>query len=145
MVERFFGKPHRVTFLPGAMAIQRKYWIIAKDYKTSCSPHNHVKFTSSGKIRVKSYTVAIVTPAWCLVGRHFMTSFVVTEFFFVGGGCLMRAGEFGGKPNVSIWEKLTAACWHEQVKIMMVSRWVSWSAVVTEAGKPWSLSPSLAG
>ena len=53
-------------------------------------------------MRVRSYTVAIVTPAWCLVGRLFMTSFMVTEFFLVGGGCRMRAGEFGGKPNVSI-------------------------------------------
>ena len=101
--------------------------------------------TSSGNMRVKSYTVAMVTPAWCLVGKHFITSFIVTLFFLVGGGCRIRAGAFGGKPKVSICEKLTAACWQEHVKMMMVSRWLSWSAVVTEDGKPWSPSPSLTG
>ena len=103
------------------------------------------QLTSSGKMRVRSYTVAIVTPAWCLVGRHFMTSFVVTEPFFVGGGCRIRAGEFGGKPNESIWEKLTAACWQAHVKMMTFRRWASCSMLETDDGKPWSVSPSLTG
>lgn len=96
-------------------------------------------------MRVKSYTVAMVTPAWCFVGKHFMTSFMVTTPFLVGGGCRIRAGAFGGKPKVSIWEKFTAACWHEQVKIMIVSRCLSSGMLLTDTGKPWHFSPLRTG
>ena len=78
--------------------------------------------TSSEKIRVRSYTVAMVTDDWCLVARHFMRSSIPTMPFFFGGGWRMSAGEFGGKPYTSIWEKLTAACWQAQVKMMAVRK-----------------------
>lgn len=93
-------------------------------------------------MRVKSYSVTIVTPVWCLEGRLFIISFMLNLPFSVGGGCRMRAGELGGKPSESIWEKLTAACWHAHVNMTMVSRWVNCSTLVRDDGMPWSVSSS---
>lgn len=133
---------------------QPTLWQKVIDRHTVTRTHNKVKkvkhlsvnkkrlFTSSGNMRVKSYSVTIVTPVWCLVGRLFTISFMVSLPFSVGGGCRMRAGELGGKPSESIWEKLTAACWQAHVKMTMVSRWVNCSMLVRDDGMPWSVSPS---
>lgn len=98
--------------------------------------HLTAKHTSSEKMRVKSYTIAIMRDAWCFVARHFMRSFNVTTPFFIGGGWRIRAGEFGGKPYTSICEKFTAACWQEQVKMMTVTKSYSCSRLVKDVGTP---------
>ena len=97
------------------------------------------KLTSSGKIRVKSYTVEIYISAWSLVGRHSITSDSVCCFLSVGGGLRIIAGECGGKPYTSNCEKFTAACWQEQVKIMAVRKSHSCWTLVKDCGTPWSL------
>ena len=97
------------------------------------------KLTSSGKIRVKSYTVEIAFSAWSLVGRHSVTSDSVCCFLSVGGGLRIRAGECGGKPYTSNCEKFTAACWQEQVKIMAVRKSHTCWTLVKDSGTPWSL------
>ena len=76
--------------------VVQKSQIIVGEYVNKCL------LTSPGNLRVKSYSVTIVTPVWCLVGRLFIISSMVSLPFSVGGGCRMRAGEFGGKPNESI-------------------------------------------
>ena len=57
----------------------------------------------------------------------------------------MSAGEFGGKPYTSIWEKLTAACWQAQVKMMEVKNSYSWTQLVKDGGTPWFVWPCLLG
>ena len=57
----------------------------------------------------------------------------------------MRAGEFGGKPYTSIWEKLTAACWQAQVNMMAVRKSYSWAQLVKEVGAPWFVWPAELG
>ena len=100
----------------------------------------HVIFTSSSNFWVKSFSAVKVAPTWLTVGRVLMISSMFTWPFVLGGGWRMRLGVWGWKPYVSIWEKLTAACWQEQVNIIMVSRWVSCSKLATEEGKPWPFS-----
>ena len=100
----------------------------------------HIIFTSSSNFWVKSFSTVKVAPTWLTVGRVLMISSMFTWPFVLGGGWRMRLGVWGWKPYVSIWEKLTAACWQEHVNMIMVSRWVSCSKLVTEEGKPWPLS-----
>ena len=97
-------------FLGFAM-VARSFLLFSEQFLSEIDDHerlgrlkNIIKemLTSSGKIRVKSYTVAIVTPAWCFVARLCIISFIDNLPFSVGGGCRIRAGEFGGKPKVSI-------------------------------------------
>ena len=57
----------------------------------------------------------------------------------------MSAGEFGGKPYTSIWEKLTAACWQAQVKMMEVKNSYSWTQLVKDGRTPWFVWPGLLG
>ena len=100
----------------------------------------HIIFTSSSNFWVKSFSTVKVAPTWLTVGRVLMISSMFTWPFVLGGGWRMRLGVWGWKPYVSIWEKLTAACWQEHVNMIMVSRWVSCSKLATEEGKPWPLS-----
>lgn len=99
--------------------------------------------TSSGKLRVNSYAMAMVLPDWCLFGRHFIRSCSVTTPFFVGGGLRIRSGAFGVKTYTSICEKLTAACWHEQVKMMAVTKSHNCWRLVKDVGTPWSVCPAV--
>ena len=96
-------------------------------------------------MRVKSYTVAIVSDTWCLVARHFIKCCIVTTPFFVGGGWRIRAGEFGGKPYTSNCEKLTAACWQAQVKITHSRNSHNCWQLVKDFGMPWSMCPLVTG
>ena len=96
-------------------------------------------------MRVKSYTVAIVSDTWCLVARHFIKCSIVTTPFFVGGGWRIRAGEFGGKPYTSNCEKLTAACWQAQVKIMHCRNSHNCWQLMKDFGAPWSMCPLVTG
>ena len=100
----------------------------------------HVISTSSSNLWVKSYIIDKVAPTWLTDGRALMICSMFAWPFVLGGGWRMIIGVWGWKPYVSIWEKLTAACWQEHVNMIMVSRWVSCSKLATEEGKPWPFS-----
>ena len=69
----------------------------------------------------------------------------MTTPFFVGGGWRIRAGEFGGKPYTSNCEKLTAACWQAQVKIMHCRNSHNCWQLMKDFGAPWSMCPLVTG